>query len=316
MATWERAARRRQRRQVVPCRRAALAACPQAGEGLQLAHRGPGRSRASPAAVGAATPSAAAGKAAAQVPAGMMVPMARLHVLAAGGSAPEAPACHGMLGQSMKAGRPPAPASSGAWLDRVWGAQDGGECRQPPAMLDAARRRPGAAGRARPPGGPAARRQSMAGGQQASGARAWPPARRLGSLQRGEAAGTAHNAANCRQQRGGGQAPRAAPCWPGAGGSGRAAPSRGGLQPPRARPKAAWGAASSWGQLQRNGGTAQALCPAATCGHQSRLPASREPLGFAMPACAHRWPACSRLVHRRTRRPATPCGRSACPSWC
>lgn len=65
LATWERAARRRQRRQVVLCRRAALVARSQAGEDPQLTHRGPGRGRASPAAVGAATPSAAAGRAAA-----------------------------------------------------------------------------------------------------------------------------------------------------------------------------------------------------------------------------------------------------------
>lgn len=226
--------------------------------------------------------------------------------------------------ESMKPGRPPAPASSGAWLDRVWGAQDGGECRQPPAMLDAARRRPGAAGRARPPGGPAARRQSMAGGQQASGARAWPPARRLGSGQPLEAAGTAQGAANCRQQRSGGPARPAAPWRPGAGGR------RAGRHPHAA-------ASSRQGLCSRGNSGMQRSQPPRPSATQPLLPrGTRPPLAWPShrplmrpcrtlrpPACPaeppHRSlpvPCLGYLLRRRTRRPATPCGRSACPSWC
>lgn len=153
--------------------------------------------------------------------------------------------------------------------------------------LAAARALRGGPGR---PSGPAARPQPMAGDQRASGARAWPPARRLGSLQRGEAAGTAHNAAICSQQRRGGQAPRPAPWWPGAGGSERAAPSCGGLQLSRATPKAPWARPAARASCSAMEALQQPLRSAAPGGHPTFAGVPRA--ARLCIACMRSLPAC------------------------
>ncbi len=131
--------------------------------------------------------------------------------------------------ESMKPGRPPAPASSGAWLDRVWGAQDGGESRQPPAMLDAACRRPGSAGRGSRLRRPC--RVPAAGGRGAKGQRRPGMAASAPAGQRAASGGGWHGT-GCRQLSPAAVRRPGAPCstlaarrWRQAG---RAAPARGG----------------------------------------------------------------------------------------